>query len=271
MEVSIRPLHLPANFTLLTAASNRRLDNRFNIFEGILRNPYMMGIGAFLCGAQVLIMFVGGAAFSVDSEFAHTPESWAVALIMGFLSIPIGMLIRCIPDSFIERMMAAVWNAIPEFLRRRLETSPDVKVSDEEIGLVPDPLLEVRDELKFIRRMRGGRLKNLKFAMQHPKMAVAEMQRSRSPSRTRSESVQPQTPMSDERPGSVTTMDSRRRSSNPFRGRSNSTLGATVVMAGIVAGGPAAGWSPAEDRPDSSKGPGAMETVSRQNNGNLDE
>lgn len=248
-------------------ASNRRLDNHFNIFEGILNNPYFMGISAFLCGAQVLIIFVGGAAFSIKGDPPQTAGMWAVALIMGFLSIPIGMLIRLIPDSFIERVLLAVWNATPDFVRRRFEENPDVKVSDEEIGLCPDPLLEVRDELKFIRRMRGGRLNNLKFAVQHPRKAVTEMQRSRSPSRSRSDSMNPVTPTGEDRPESAATSGSRRHSSNPFRGRSNSALGATVVMAGIVAGGPAAGWSPATDRPESAKGPSGMETLSGRENG----
>lgn len=223
----------------------------------------MMGISVFLCSMQVVIIFVGGPAFAIMGNPPQTAGMWAVALIMGFLSIPVGMLIRLIPDSWIERLLLTAWNAMPGFIQRRFEDRPDVKVSDEEIGLVPDPLLEIRDELRFLRRLRGGRLNHLKFAVQHPRQAVSEMHRSRSPSRSRSGSVNPQTPTGDGRPDSATTTDSYRRPSNPFRDRSNSALGATVVMAGIVAGGPAAGWSPAADRPDSSKGLHGMETTSR--------
>lgn len=192
----------------------------------------------------MLIIFVGGAAFSI-TKFHDPGPMWAIALILGLLSLPIGVLIRLIPDSIIVAM-------IPKYFKNRASRTPGVKVSDEEMGLYPEPLAEVRDELRFMRRMRGGRLNNLKFAVQHPKEAL--MQRSRSPSRSRSNSIQPPaTPTKDDRPGSgAATPDSRRRSKS-IRSRSNSALGAPTVMAGLVAAGVAAGWSPV-GRPGTEEG-----------------
>ncbi|QGI77914.1 unnamed protein product [Fusarium fujikuroi] len=222
--------------------NNRRLDNKFNIFEGLTKNWFFIGISAIMCGGQILIIFVGGEAFQIAKK-KQSGELWAMAIVLGFLSIPVGVIIRLIPDHFLEAL-------IPEFLKQRAKKVPGLTVSDEEMSMYPEPLADVRDELNFIRRMKGGRLNNLKFAIQHPKEAV-EMVRSRSPSHSRSNSLNaPQTPI-QENPfdGSPIGTPNSGRGPRSTRSRSNSALGAPTVMAGIVAAGVAAGWQP-KMRPD---------------------
>ncbi|KAF4124368.1 P-type Ca2+ transporter type 2C [Geosmithia morbida] len=246
--------------------NNRRLDNNLNIFEGILQNPYFIAISTLISGAQVIIIFFGGAAFSISSD-GQSGAMWGIALVLGFISIPVGVLIRFVPDSFVSAL-------VPGFVKRRVAASaaassssssspaspdgktPGLKVSDEELGrLYPEPLLELRDELKFMRRMRGGRLNQLTFAVRHPAEVMLPRSRSNaSRSRSRSNSVQPPATLNDndgahdagesggaEAPSSTTPEPRRSRS---MRSRSNSALGAPTVMAGIVAAGVAAGWSP---------------------------
>ncbi|EGU82337.1 hypothetical protein FOXB_07166 [Fusarium oxysporum f. sp. conglutinans Fo5176] len=222
--------------------NNRRLDNKFNIFEGLTKNWFFIGISAIMCGGQILIIFVGGEAFQIAKK-KQSGELWAMAIVLGFLSIPVGVIIRLIPDHFLEAL-------IPEFLKQRAKNVPGLTVSDEEMSMYPEPLADVRDELNFLRRMKGGRLNNLKFAIQHPKEAV-EMVRSRSPSHSRSNSLNaPQTPI-QENPfeGSPIGTPNSGRRPRSTRSRSNSALGAPTVMAGIVAAGVAAGWQP-KMRPD---------------------
>lgn len=192
----------------------------------------------------MLIIFVGGAAFSIASE-GQSGTMWAIAIVLGFLSIPVGIVIRLIPDW----VMVAL---VPGFLKRRASKVPGLAVSDEEMGKYPAPLADVRDELNFLRRMKGGRLNNLKFAIQHPRETIMQV---RSPSHSRSNSVfAPQTPIKDDRSVSgVATPESRRRSRS-MRDRSNSALGAPTVMAGIVAAGVAAGWSPVGRTPTDDQG-----------------
>ncbi|KAG6040067.1 hypothetical protein E4U41_001486 [Claviceps citrina] len=218
--------------------NNRRLDNKFNIFEGLSQNWFFIGISALMCGGQILIIFVGGDAFQIadaPSDPAVHGTLWAIALVLGFISIPVGVIIRLIPDWIILAM-------VPNFIKNRSHGVPGLTVSDEEMNMYPEPLADVRDELNFLRRMKGGRLNNLKFAIQHPKETI--MQRSRSPSHSRSNSVHaPQTPTREDSFGSCATPDSRSRSRSN-RSRSNSALGAPTVMAGIVAAGIAAGWQP---------------------------
>ncbi|XWW98802.1 hypothetical protein V2A60_006805 [Cordyceps javanica] len=212
--------------------NNRRLDNNFNIFEGLTQNWFFIAINAIMCGGQVLIIFVGGAAFQIANY--QSPTMWAIAIVLGFFSIPVGIIIRLIPDSLVVAL-------VPSFLKGRSNKIPGVTISDEEMEMYPEPLADVRDELNFIRRMKGGRLNNLKFAMQHPREMLI---RSRSPSHSRSNSVNaPPTPVREDSFPYPSTPESRNRSRSN-RSRSNSALGAPTVMAGIVAAGVAAGWQP---------------------------
>lgn len=235
--------------------SNRRLDNKFNIFEGLTKNWFFIAISAIMCGGQVLIIFVGGAAFSIAPQ-GQDAALWGIAIILGVFSIPVGVVIRLIPDGVIEAL-------IPDFLKQRAHGVPGLTVSDEEMDMYPEPLADLRDELNFLRRMKGGRLNNLKFAIQHPKETLR--QRSRSPSHSRAGSVN--APATPTRENSLevraTTPESRNRSKSA-RSRSNSALGAPTVMAGIVAAGVAAGWSPmgrvsAEDREEGGSPPRTAE------------
>ncbi|KUJ20488.1 calcium transporting P-type ATPase-like protein [Mollisia scopiformis] len=219
--------------------NNRRLDNKFNIFEGVSRNWFFMAINVVMVGGQVMIIFVGGKAFNV---VRLNGAQWAYSIVLGFLSIPIGACIRLIPDELIMRL-------IPNFWRSK-QKGPELTVSDEEEHFrFPKPLADVKEELSFLKRVKGGRLNNLKFAMRDARDQW--LPRSRSGSRSRTNSV-PQTPSGESHREdsfgsngqSAHTPESRKRGRSN-RSRSNSALGATTVMAGIIAGS-VAGWSPIE-------------------------
>lgn len=205
---------------IFNALNNRRLDNRFNVFEGIHRNPFFIIILLIMIGGQTMIIFVGGQAFKVVSI---NGAQWAYAIVLGSLSLPVGMIIRMIPDELVRR-------CIPAFMKRK--RTPEVVVSDEYQW--NQGLLEIREELAFIKKVRGGRLSNLKFAVQHPKEAF---------SRSRSSYSLPGTPNNgaNDADAAPPTPDSRSRRRG--RSRSNSAFGPATVMAGIVAGS-IAGWSP---------------------------
>lgn len=228
--------------------NNRRLDNKFNILEGISKNPIFIGISLIMCGGQTIIAIYGKDAFGIAPD-GQTAAMWGYAIFLGFLSIPVGMIIRLIPDAFVAKL-------IPESLRRMTRRKvPGVMVSDDEerFQAYPEPFAEVRDELAFIKRVKGGRLNNLKYSLKNPREAFIEKYKSPSASRShsrshsRSDSVPaPTTPTREDSVSSyVATPDSRRRSKS-MRSRSNSALGAATVMAGIVAGGIGATWSPVE-------------------------
>jgi len=223
--------------------SNRRLDNNFNIFEGLTKNWFFIAISITMCAGQILIVLVGNVAFNI-SPLGQTPAMWGYAIVLGFVSIPFGVIIRLIPDRLLERL-------VPDSLKQASHSKvPGVTVSDDEerFSYYPSPLADIRDELAWLKRVKGGRLNNLKFAMKHPREFMPKM---KSPSHSRSHSASgsvhaPQTPTREDSFGSTAaTPDSRKRSKS-MRSRSNSALGAPTVMAGIIAGSVAAGWSPVE-------------------------
>ncbi|KAF9778981.1 hypothetical protein BJ322DRAFT_466634 [Thelephora terrestris] len=91
----------------------RRLDQRFNIFEGISNNWYFVVVILIEIGGQILIVFVGGAAFRVKPIPAR---EWGISLALGFASIPLGVLIRCIPTPPLERAFIKLRIMSPEVI-----------------------------------------------------------------------------------------------------------------------------------------------------------
>lgn len=203
-----------------------------------MNNYFFLGINFIMIGLQVLIVFVGGKAFSVERLDGR---GWGYSLAFGFLSIPIGAAIRCIPDELVRRL-------IPEYLVRRSQKTPELTIEDEEAAqyTFPKPLADVKEELSFLKKVKGGRINNLRFKVEQAKDSF--MTRSRSGSRSRSNSV-PHSPVDRtgeegaDAPPPPTPESRKGRRTN--RSRSNSALGATAVMAGIIAGS-VAGWSPIE-------------------------
>jgi Ca2+-transporting ATPase len=216
---------------MLTRHSCRRLDNEFNIFEGMWRNMWFLGIQLIIIGGQVLIIFIGGQAFAVTR--LNGPQ-WGVSLVLGVISLPIAIIIRLIPDEFIRRLIPPFW--------RHKKSGPQVFVSDEDRQFEWNPALEeIRDQLTFLKTVRGGRLKHLRQRLQHPETLLP---RSRSGSQSRDEST-PQTPNGEPETSSPPPATPESRSRNRTRSRSNSAFGPAAAMAGVIAGS-IAGWSPIE-------------------------
>lgn len=82
--------------------NNRRLDNKLNIFEGITRNWFFLIINTIMVGGQVLIIFVGGAAFKITRLDGI---QWAISIVIGAVSLPVGAVIRCIPDKWVAALL----------------------------------------------------------------------------------------------------------------------------------------------------------------------
>ncbi|CAK4033987.1 Calcium-transporting ATPase 2 [Lecanosticta acicola] len=229
---------------IFNALNNRRLDNRFNVFEGIQNNMFFVGIFLIMVGGQTLIIFVGGwDAFQAEKQ---TGAQWGIALVLGVISLPIGVVVRLVPDELAERL-------VPRFIKdwSRKSRENRVIVTDEESAPIGfnQALYDIQDELAWLKKYKGGRVNALKFTLSHPKEVLMH---SRSPSRSRASSSLPRTPNNEietedyEHSPAPPTPDSRSRRRG--RSRSNSAFGPAAAMAGIVAGSIAGGWSPIERR-----------------------
>jgi Ca2+-transporting ATPase len=227
----------------------RRLDNGFNIFEGMYKNYWFIGIQFIIVGGQILIMFIGGAAFSIHRINA---AQWAYSLVLGVLAIPFAVVIRLFPDELFAKF-------IPNLSLRR-NRGPPVVVSDEsDVARWNPAMVEIREELAFLKKIRGGRMAELAYKLQHPKEVFRP--RSRSVSRDRSTSDlrdnDPEKIVADayaaadaEKVKTSNAEKPRRR----IRGSSGSAFGPAAAMAGMIAGSIAGGFSPVERKAEDQLG-----------------
>lgn len=84
-------------FQIFNMLNNRRLDNKFNIFVGFFRNYFLIAILAIMIGCQVMIMYVGGRAFSIQRIDGR---DWGISIVLGGLSLPWAVLVRLFPDNW---------------------------------------------------------------------------------------------------------------------------------------------------------------------------
>ncbi|KAK4127944.1 calcium-translocating P-type ATPase [Parathielavia appendiculata] len=164
--------------------NSRRIDNKLNIFEGLHRNHLFILMITIMSAGQLLIIFLGGDAFVV---VRLNGAQWAISLVLGLMSIPVGILIRLIPDDWVRACVRWL-PRLPQWRRKR------VRVPDEEIDVradaaagrdFGDALITVRDDLAFLKRVRGGRIVALNEAIAiRPSVSerrVGQTRRSKSP------------------------------------------------------------------------------------------
>lgn len=82
--------------------NNRRLDNKFNVLEGVHRNQFFIFINLLMVGLQVGIVFVGGRVFEIK-EGGLNGSQWAICLVVAFMSMPWGVVVRIFPDIWFEK------------------------------------------------------------------------------------------------------------------------------------------------------------------------
>lgn len=92
--------------------NNRRLDNKFNIFEGVHKNWFFIGINAIMIGGQIMIIFVGGKAFQIKRIDGN---QWAISVLCALPCLLWAVLLRCIPDKYAAiffSFVGKVWYAV---------------------------------------------------------------------------------------------------------------------------------------------------------------
>ena len=103
-----------------------------------------------VAGGQALIVNVGGTAFQVTRIGGNL---WAISIIIGLISLPVGVLVRLLPTAPFERAL----------IRCKLLPDPNALplVSPEAEEQKWDaPLEQLRDNLRAYARLRGGRLRS---------------------------------------------------------------------------------------------------------------
>jgi Ca2+-transporting ATPase len=102
--------------------NNRRLDNKLNIFVGIHRNYYFIGLNVVMVAAQVVIVFFGKRAFGIVPIGG---SQWAISVVVALFCLPWGCAVRCFPDrwfvvgaKFLGRPFVLVYRPLARFTDR---------------------------------------------------------------------------------------------------------------------------------------------------------
>lgn len=148
--------------------NSRRLDRKLNIFDGMLNNGYFIAVSlignSILCVPsgfslnrrsieiviQIVVVFIGGAAFQVTRIGGL---EWGISLALGAVSIPLGALIRLLPNKPFERL----------FVFLRLLPSSEVLPTIKPDAEWNEAIELVRDNLATFVNLRGGRLRSSSF------------------------------------------------------------------------------------------------------------
>ncbi|KEZ41904.1 Calcium-transporting ATPase 2 [Scedosporium apiospermum] len=114
----------------------RRVDNRINIYyQGVLRNPWFLGVQCLTIAGQMIIVFKGGEAFDTKPL---SGAQWGWTILFGILTIPLGMLVRQVPDEWVyaisqvlKRIVATLFSPFSKLVPARWRK----KKEDEELGI----------------------------------------------------------------------------------------------------------------------------------------
>ncbi len=82
---------------LVNEINNRRINDKLNIFEGIMQHHFFQGIWIFTLGVQVLITEVGGRVFSVHKN-GLTWYQWLMVLAFAAGGLVVRVILIYLPD-----------------------------------------------------------------------------------------------------------------------------------------------------------------------------
>jgi len=135
--------------------NNRRLDNKFNILAGVQRNYFYLAILAIMVGCQAMIMYVGGAAFSINRL---NGKDWGISIVLSALCLPWAVLIRLFPDTWFEKVvkvttwpLVVVWKPTRRVMGRlgqkmRRKKTEDVVEEEKNDSPVSTPEIRIEEE-----------------------------------------------------------------------------------------------------------------------------
>ncbi|PQK10878.1 hypothetical protein BB8028_0002g11960 [Beauveria bassiana] len=124
----------------------RRVDNKLDIwYQGVLRNPWFIGVQCLTLAGQFIIIFKGGEAFDTKPL---TGAQWGWSMLFGILTIPLGALIRQVPDRWVLRFflwVRSTFLTVTGPVRRCLPRLHRKKKDEEQKVKHPEPLNAVEE------------------------------------------------------------------------------------------------------------------------------
>ncbi|KAL1964514.1 hypothetical protein VTN77DRAFT_6940 [Rasamsonia byssochlamydoides] len=123
--------------------NNRRLDNKLNVFEGIHRNWYFIVINLITIAGQVIIIFFGGSALSA---MRLDGVQWVISLVLGSMSLLVGVIVRLIPNDLIRAVLPIRFG---QHLAPRVRGGASVRVPHDAPSNWDEAREVIREELAF--------------------------------------------------------------------------------------------------------------------------
>jgi Ca2+-transporting ATPase len=119
--------------------------------EGITRNYFFMVINLIMVGGQVLIIFVGGAAFQITRL---NGKEWGLSIGLGAISLPWGALIRKFPDAWAAALvpkipMPNIWPFNRKKKTKKTKTADAAELEKGESGLSDEPAGTAKKDKKL--------------------------------------------------------------------------------------------------------------------------
>ncbi|CAG8646633.1 8710_t:CDS:2, partial [Paraglomus brasilianum] len=139
-------------FQIFNEINCRRLDGGLNVFKGIFKNRFFIGIFVIMVVGQFLIVEFGFEAFQVTRL---NVVQWAISVVLGALSLPFGLIIRLIPNELITRFVPYPTTATP----LPLAETPSSYTPGGDKVVWNDAITSVRSQLIVFKSLRGGRVK----------------------------------------------------------------------------------------------------------------
>ncbi|PHH93248.1 hypothetical protein CDD83_9518 [Cordyceps sp. RAO-2017] len=129
----------------------RRVDNKLDIwYQSVLRNPWFIGVQLLTMAGQFIIIFLGGEAFDT---VPLTGAQWGWSLLFGLLTIPVGALLRQLPDRYVlgffrlakriflavTRPLVALVRPLSRYFASRFRGRRQRRDADQRMGTVTSP------------------------------------------------------------------------------------------------------------------------------------
>lgn len=112
---------------------------------------------------QVVIVFVGGAAFQVTRM---NGREWGISIALGVVSLPWGAVIRCMPNFIFDKFFRFI-----RLMSDEKEVLPTVK---PDMNGWSGAVAMVQDNLRTFANIRGGRLRSSSFVVKSRSARISQ-------------------------------------------------------------------------------------------------